>query len=217
MFLWCLQVDVLQRESRKRLESESDSRKNQDKFMEELRSREQELMQQISQLKVDKQRLEDTIYRLKTESLTTSVTVKQLEENITQEKSMNVRMYMYMHVCVCPCAFPYKCWYMLYMLCVHVTCMMLHACCVYMLHVVCTCCMLCVHVTCMLCVHVTCMLCVHVTCMLCVHVTCMLCVHVTCMLCVHVTCMVTCFWCSQENLQKQLKGRRDSKSVDSEM
>lgn len=114
-------MDVLQKESRKRLESESDSRKNQDKFMEELRSREQELMQQISQLKVDKQRLEDTIYRLKTESLTTSVTVKQLEENITQEKNMNVC------VCVCVC----------------VSMCMLHACCVYMLH---TCC---VHATCM--------------------------------------------------------------------
>lgn len=85
-----VQVDVLQKESRKRLESESDSRKNQDKFVEELRAREQDLLQQVSAHKTDKQRLEDTIYRLKAEALTTSVTLKQLEENMVEEKNMNV-------------------------------------------------------------------------------------------------------------------------------
>ena len=87
-----VQVDVLQRESRKRLESESDSRKNQDKFVEELRAREQDMLQQVSALKTDKQRLEDTIYRLKAEALTTTVTLKQLEENMMEEKTSRVCM-----------------------------------------------------------------------------------------------------------------------------
>lgn len=92
------QVESLQKESRKRLESESDSKKNQDRFVEELHAREQELLQQLSSLKFDKQRLEDTIYRLKTESMTSSVTLKQLEDNIEGEKSLNVRVNAWRHV-----------------------------------------------------------------------------------------------------------------------
>ena len=82
----------MQNETRKRMESESDSKKNQDKFVEELHAREQELLQQLSVLKTDKQRLEDTIYRLKTESMATSVTLKQLEEKLGGEKAMNVSL-----------------------------------------------------------------------------------------------------------------------------
>lgn len=91
-------MEIMQKESRKRLESESDSRKNQDKFLEELHAREHELLLQVSALKTDKQRLEDTIYRLKTESMEKSVTVKQLEENIDVEKNTNVSL---SSVCVC--------------------------------------------------------------------------------------------------------------------
>ena len=83
-------MEIMQKESRKRLESESDSRKNQDRFVEELHAREKELLQQLSLLKNDKQRLEDTIYRLKTESMTSSVSLKQLQENFDREKNTNV-------------------------------------------------------------------------------------------------------------------------------
>lgn len=83
-------MEIMQKESRKRLESESDSKKNQDKFVEELHARELQLLQQVSTLKTDKQRLEDTIYRLKTESMASSVSLKQLEDKIDGEKIVNV-------------------------------------------------------------------------------------------------------------------------------
>ena len=89
--LWFpLQLELLHRESRKRLESESDSKKNQDKLVDELHAREKELQQTISALQGDKHRLEDTIYRIKAEAMANTVALKQMEEKVEQEKVASV-------------------------------------------------------------------------------------------------------------------------------
>lgn len=80
----------MQKESKKILESENNSKKSRDKFVEELHAREDELLQELLAIKTEKQRLEDTIYRLKTESMSTSVTLKQLEQKLEEEKNVNV-------------------------------------------------------------------------------------------------------------------------------
>ena len=85
------QVDVLQTESRKRLQSESDIKKNQEKMVEELHVREQKMLEQVRELKQDKQRLEDTIYRLKTEAMATNVSQQKLKEELEKERDALVR------------------------------------------------------------------------------------------------------------------------------
>lgn len=83
-------MELMDRESRKRLQSESDSKKNQDKYVEELQVREEELQQQLSAMKTEKQRLEDTIYRLKKESMASTVMIKQMSKKAEDEKNANV-------------------------------------------------------------------------------------------------------------------------------
>ena len=85
------QVDVLQTESRKRLQSESDIKKSQEKMVEELHVREQKMLKQVRELKQDKQRLEDTIYRLKTEAMATNVSQQKLKEELEKERDALVR------------------------------------------------------------------------------------------------------------------------------
>ena len=65
-------------------------------MVDDLIAREQDLLKLVSSLKTDKQRLEDTIYRLKTEGLANTVALKQLEEKVDGEKIMNVSK-----ICVC--------------------------------------------------------------------------------------------------------------------
>ena len=84
------QLELLHRESRKRLESESDSKKNQDKLVDELHAREKELQHTICTLQTDKHRLEDTIYRIKTEAMANNVALKQMKEKLEQEKTASV-------------------------------------------------------------------------------------------------------------------------------
>ena len=50
---------------RRRQQSEADVKKQQDKALDEALNKEQVLKQQLAELGTDKQRLEDTIYRLK--------------------------------------------------------------------------------------------------------------------------------------------------------
>jgi biotin operon repressor len=80
------QVDVLQSESRKRLQSESDIKKSQEKMVEELHTREQKMLEQVRELKQDKQRLEDTIYRLKTEAMATNVSQQKIKQALEKER-----------------------------------------------------------------------------------------------------------------------------------
>ena len=47
------------------MKSETDTRRHHDKVVEDLHSRETTLLQQLTSLKADKQRLEETIFRLK--------------------------------------------------------------------------------------------------------------------------------------------------------
>ena len=47
------------------MKSETDIRRHHDKVVEDLQSREATLLQQLTSLKADKQRLEETIFRLK--------------------------------------------------------------------------------------------------------------------------------------------------------
>ena len=86
------QIDILQTESRKRLESESDIKKSQEKIVEELHAREQKVLEQVRELKQDKQRLEDTIYRLKTEAMATNVSQQKMKEELEKEREALVRL-----------------------------------------------------------------------------------------------------------------------------
>lgn len=90
--LHTVQVEVLQNESRKRLQSESDTKKNQEKVVEELQTREQTMLEQVRELKQDKQRLEDTIYRLKTEAMATNVSQQNMKEDLAKEREATVRV-----------------------------------------------------------------------------------------------------------------------------
>ena len=83
-------MDAVQSESRKRIQSQSDIKKDQEKIMDDLRAREQNTLQQVSKLQSDKQRLEDTIYRLKTEAVTTKESLRELREQLHEEKQRNV-------------------------------------------------------------------------------------------------------------------------------
>ena len=86
-------MDALQRESRKRLQSESDIKKSQEKFVDELQTREQRMLELVRELKQDKQRLEDTIYRLKSEAMATNVSQQKLKEDLAKEREEMVRRY----------------------------------------------------------------------------------------------------------------------------
>jgi len=83
-------MKLVQKESRKRLQSETDSKKHNDKLIEELLSREQSLQENVSALKSDKQRLEDTVYRLKSEAMSVGVSLKQLKEELEDERKEKV-------------------------------------------------------------------------------------------------------------------------------
>ena len=76
--------------SQKELELKNYSTNKKDERLEELQANEQELLQQVSSFKVDKQRLESTINRLEAESMTTAATMKQVEANLEEEKAANV-------------------------------------------------------------------------------------------------------------------------------
>lgn len=58
--------------------------------MDELRAREQNTLQQVTKLQLDKQRLEDTIYRLKTEAVANKDSVREMKEQLEDEKKRNV-------------------------------------------------------------------------------------------------------------------------------
>ncbi len=95
-----MQLKVIQNESRKRLKSETDSKRHNDKLIDELQSREASLLDQLSALKSDKQRLEDTVYRLKSESMSVDMSLKQLRDELEDEKKEKVSfrscvLYMY--------------------------------------------------------------------------------------------------------------------------
>ena len=94
---------MVQNESRKRLQSETDSKRHHDKFIEELQSREQSLLDQVSTLKSDKHRLEDTVYRLKSEAMSVGVSLKQIKEELEDEKKEKVCVCMCVCVCVHVC------------------------------------------------------------------------------------------------------------------
>ena len=85
------QVDALQSESRKRIQSESDIKKSQEKVLEELQTKEQKMLEQVRELRQDNQRLEDTIYRLKTEAMATNVSQQKLKDNLAKEREAAVR------------------------------------------------------------------------------------------------------------------------------
>ena len=85
------QVDALQSESRKRIQSESDIKKSQEKVLEELQAKEQKMLEQVRELRQDKQRLEDTIYRLKTEAMATNVSQQKLKDDLAKEREAMVR------------------------------------------------------------------------------------------------------------------------------
>ena len=53
--------------------------------------REQKMLEQVRELKQDKQRLEDTIYRLKTEAMATNVSQQKLKEELEKERDALVR------------------------------------------------------------------------------------------------------------------------------
>lgn len=59
--------------------------------MEELHAREQKMLEQVRELKQDKQRLEDTIYRLKTEAMATNVSQQKMKEALEKEREALVR------------------------------------------------------------------------------------------------------------------------------
>ncbi len=81
---------MIQSESRKRLQSETDSKRQNDKMIDELQSREKSLLDQLSGLKSDKQRLEDTVYRLKSEAMSVDVSLKQIKEELEDERKEKV-------------------------------------------------------------------------------------------------------------------------------
>ena len=54
--------------------------------MEELHVREQKMLEQVRELKQDKQRLEDTIYRLKTEAMATNVSQQKMKVALEKER-----------------------------------------------------------------------------------------------------------------------------------
>ena len=58
--------------------------------MEELHTREQKVREQVREMKQDKQRLEDTIYRLKTEAMATNVSQEKLKEELAKERESMV-------------------------------------------------------------------------------------------------------------------------------
>ncbi|KAL5456925.1 hypothetical protein EMCRGX_G034152 [Ephydatia muelleri] len=76
----------LQNEMRRRQQSETDVKRQQDKLLDESINREQALKQQLAELMTDKQRLEDTIYRLKTETMNKNTALKEIREQLEQEK-----------------------------------------------------------------------------------------------------------------------------------
>ncbi len=88
-----LQLKVIQSESRKRLQSETDNKRQNDKLIEELQSREKSLLDQLSGLKSDKQRLEDTVYRLKSEAMSVDVSLNQIKEELEDERKEKVTIY----------------------------------------------------------------------------------------------------------------------------
>ena len=91
-----IQLKVVQNESRKRLQSETDSKRHNDKLIDELQSREASLLDQLSALKSDKQRLEDTVYRLKSESMSVDMSLKQLRDELEDEKKEKVSSHSHM-------------------------------------------------------------------------------------------------------------------------
>ncbi len=58
--------------------------------MDELHAREKEMQHTISGLQTEKHRLEDTIYRIKTEAMTNTMRLKQMEEKLEQERNAGV-------------------------------------------------------------------------------------------------------------------------------
>ena len=80
----------MQSESRKRLQSETDSKRNNDKYIDDLQAREKTLLDQVTELKSGKQRLEDTVYRLKSEAMATTESIKELKEQLDEEKRKKV-------------------------------------------------------------------------------------------------------------------------------
>lgn len=84
-------MTALQTESRKRLQSESDNKRHQEERVEELQAREQLLLQQLTESKTDKQRLEETIYRLKTEAAASEAALREVREQVEGERKMAVR------------------------------------------------------------------------------------------------------------------------------
>ncbi len=81
----------MQNESRKRLQSESDSKRHQDKLLEEAQAQEQLLLQQLAEAKADKQRLEETIFRLKSEAMALESTLREAKEQAEDERKTAVR------------------------------------------------------------------------------------------------------------------------------
>ena len=60
-------------------------------MVEELHTREQKTREQVRELKQDKQRLEDTIYRLKTEAMAINVSQQKVKEDLAKERETMVR------------------------------------------------------------------------------------------------------------------------------
>ena len=58
-----------------------------------MQTREQRTLEQVRELKQEKQRLEDTIYRLKSEAMATSVSQQKLKEDLAKEREEMVRRY----------------------------------------------------------------------------------------------------------------------------
>ena len=78
---------AIQNESRLRLQSASDSKQQQDKLHETL----QTFRDMVAELKSDKLRLQETIYRLKSEAMSSSIATKELKEQLEEERRNLVR------------------------------------------------------------------------------------------------------------------------------
>jgi chromosome segregation ATPase len=79
-------LQALQSESRRRLQSETDSKRDTEKRLEELQTRERGLLAQVSETTAEKHRLEDTICRLKSEGMASATSLKEALEQLEKEK-----------------------------------------------------------------------------------------------------------------------------------